>query len=177
MVGKREIILQVIALALAFGVGILVGRACQEPEKVTETVTVTVKEPGPERVVYECPPEETEPKPSKVGQKPPKVTQTKKKLPDAPKPITPKERQRLLGWVRDQSADLQGCRPASKETYRLAVTLELTAEGAVRRVRFNAPPRELPSSVQGCLRDRMSRWQPPAELVKDRKELVFGLTI
>lgn len=165
-------------MVLAFGVGILVGgRACA-PEPETETITETVVREGPERIVYECPPDV-----GVIGPKQPQKpgveaiqTSTTKALPDAPKPISPRKRQRLLAWVRDQSADLEGCRPSAKETYRLAVTLVLNDEGAVQRVRLNAPRAEIPSNVRGCLRKRMTRWEPPAELVEGRRELVFGLT-
>lgn len=166
-------------MALCFGVGILVGgRACGTSP--VEPVVAEVEVPGPERVVYECPPdagtaagEQAEAQPDAVEPAAPRG----KKLPDAPPPITPRERQRLLAWVRDQSADLDGCRSSSKETYRLTVTLELNEDGAVRQVRFNAPTGELPSNVRGCLRDRMTRWKPPTDLVKERRELVFGLTL
>lgn len=175
---KRDAALQVIAVLLAFGVGILAGKQCQpEPEVVTETVTVTTA--GPERVVYQCPPDAgvPEPPPKDVVAEPrPPRSPKKRELPAAAAPISPRERQQLLGWVRDQSVDLDGCRTSDKATFRLAVTLELGNGGEVARVRFNAPPRELPSDVQRCLRDRMTRWSPPSDLVKGRKELVFGLT-
>ena len=175
---KRDAALQVITLLLTFGVGVLAGKQCQrEPEVVTKTVTVTT--PGPARVVFECPPDAgvTEPTTKEVSAEsaPPRSRKTRQ-LPAVAAPISPRERQQLLGWVRDQSVDLEGCRTSDKATFRLAVTLELGEKGGVARVRFNAPPRELPSDVQQCLRDRMSRWSPPSELVKGRRELVFGLT-
>lgn len=175
---KRDVAVQAIAMILALVVGILLGRSCEPtPDKVVETVTVT--EVGPERIVYECPPDAGMAEPPKPATSKKKARAQKKKpdtLPPASEPITPAERKRLLGWVRDQSVDLEGCRSGAKETYRLAVTLRLTKEGAVDGVRINAPPEELPSQAQSCLRDRMASWIPPAELVKDRRELVFGLT-
>lgn len=173
-------------MALAFAVGVLVGgRSCTAPtqtdtETRTDTQTETVVRDCPENVVYQCPPDAgTDMAEMRAGDAP-EVDSIKAsadpKLPDAPRPISPRQRQRLLAWVRDQSADLDGCRPSAKETYRLAVTLVLSDEGTVQRVRLNAPRSEVPSDVRGCLRQRMAGWQPPAELVEDRKELVFGLT-
>lgn len=59
----------------------------------------------------------------------------------------------------------------------MSVTLELDGEGGVAKARLNAPQSEVPSSVRGCLRQRMANWKPPAELVDGQKTLVFGLTL
>ncbi len=178
---KRELVLQAVTIVLAFGVGILIGQNCeQEPEKTVETVTVT--RTVPPEIVYECPPDAggieaaeqsaAAPKSSKASSS----KKAEKALPQAPRPITPLERKRLLGWVRDQSADLDGCRGGGNVTHRLAVTLKLDDDGNVKDARVNAPD-DVPRNVVSCLRSRMSNWTPPADLVSGRPELVFGLTL
>lgn len=173
---KRDMVVYGIALVLAFVVGVLVGGQCAQapPPAPPEPIAATC-DPIRE-VVYECPPEPVEPTPpparGAAAAKP-----KPRALPAAEKPITPQQRQRLLAWVRDQSADLQGCRSAAKDTYRLTVTLAVDEAGKVSQVRFNAPPAELPADVLGCLRDRIRAWTPPTELTEGRRELVFGLTL
>lgn len=165
----------VVGFALAFVVGVLVGQRCDEP---AATATVECEPTVRERVVYRCAPDASaEVEDAGVSSEPevaPPV-QPRDALPEAPPPITPRERQQLLAWVRDQSVALDGCRTAAKETYRLTVTLQLTAEARVRNVAFNAA--ELPADVATCLRERMLTWVPPAELVRDGRPLVFGLTL
>lgn len=176
---KRDMAMYGVALVLAFVVGILVGGQCNTSAPLDPpppTTVAAVCDPVRE-VVYQCPPDAgTTETVHASGEAPPAVT-PKKALPKAEPPISPRQRKRLLAWVRDQSVDLEGCRSAAKDTYRLSVTLQLDEDGAVSGVRLNAPASELPSNVGACLRDRMRQWTPPSTLVKDRRELVFGLTL
>ena len=177
MAQKREILGFAITLILTFAVGILLGRSACAPEPEQEIVEkVVTREVVREKTVYECP-KPSQPKAEKPKGKRKTAKKKKKKLPTAAPPLTPKARQHLLAWVRDSSADLEGCRGDTKETFRLAVTLTLDDDHKIKHVRLNAPPNEIPAAVQSCLRKRMKQWTPPADLVKDRSELLFGLTI
>lgn len=175
----RDLAAITIALLLTFAVGFLAGRSCAPTVEVPgETITVTA--PGPERIVYQCPPDagvgaSDEPQVRASAPKPaPK--QKGAALPAAPPPITPLQRKQLLSWVRDQSVDLEGCRGGARQTYRVSVTLGLD-DGRVKSVRFNAPPDELPDAVRSCFERRMMTWSPPKELVEGRRELLFLLTL
>ena len=178
MIRKRDIAMYAVALVLAFVVGTLVGRDCASVAEVPEPTPNNTVECDPiKEIVYECPPDAGQTEPQTNGDGAPQPAKAKKRaLPKTDPPITPKQRKRLLAWVRDQSVDLEGCRSAAKQTYRLSVTLELD-EGKVRKVKLNAPASELPSNVAGCLRQRMRGWRPPDELIEGRRELVFGLTL
>ncbi len=181
MLRKRDIAMYAVALVLAFVVGTLVGGECSEAPTAPEpppVVAAAICDPVRE-VVYECPPDAGTPAPKVEAPGTPvrAVAAKKRDLPPPAPPITPRQRKQLLAWVRDQSVDLEGCRSAAKETYRLSVTLELDEAGAVTAVRLNAPTAEVPSTVSGCLRQRMRAWAPPPDLVAGRRELVFGLTL
>lgn len=180
MTRKRDIAMYAVALVLAFIVGTLVGEDCATPSPPEEQgVDPDVPLCDPVReVVYECPPDAGTPVDAESGgaDTMPAVQPKRRDLPPAEPPTTPRQRARLLAWVRDQSVDLDGCRSANKDTYRLSVTLELR-DGEVAGVRLNASASELPSNVAGCLRQRMSTWTPPADLIEGRRELVFGLTL
>lgn len=178
MLRKRDIAMYAVALVLAFAVGILVGRDCGPSPVETEKPQPVVAQCDPIRdVVYECPPDAGTPQDEPTGQQVATPKPKSKALPNTEKPISPRQRKQLLAWVRDQSVDLEGCRSAAKETYRLSVTLELEKDGRVTAVRLNAPSSELPTNVAGCLRERMRSWQPPEDLVDGRHQLVFGLTL
>jgi hypothetical protein len=181
--------------ALAFGVGMLLGgRACApEPEAKPEggeqiklvaggraacepiVQERIVEVEGPTRVIYECPPE---PPPPPAGPGEAKKNPPKKQPPEPAPELDPRERQKLLAWVREQSSDLKACRDDRKDIYRLAVWMYLDPEThVVRRVDLNVSQGELPSAVAGCIRQRISRWKPPAELTRVHHTLVFGLTL
>jgi hypothetical protein len=178
MTRKRDIAMYAVALVLAFIVGTLVGEDCATPSPPEEQGVDLAPVCDPVReVVYECPPDAGTPvdvEPS--GEAAPSVRPKRRDLPAAEPPTTPRQRARLLAWVRDQSVDLDGCRSANKDTYRLSVTLGLR-DGEVAAVRLNASASELPSNVASCLRQRMSTWNPPPDLIEGRRELVFGLTL
>ncbi|MFU8804197.1 MAG: hypothetical protein ACNA8W_10340 [Bradymonadaceae bacterium] len=182
---RSDILIQALAMPLAFAVGILFGASyCADslgpadPADECESRVVEKLVEGPTQIVYECPPEpEEEPKTAGTKSKAREVKPAKKKtLPDAPAAVDPLERQRLLAWVRDQSLDLESCRDHAKEVYRLTVILHLTPGRIISRVDLNTGPDEGPSSLVACLRERILRWQPPDELAQNRKQLVFGLT-
>lgn len=179
---KRDIAMYGVALVLAFVVGALVGQSCEPPTDAPArgTTIVATCEPTKE-VVYECPPDvgSASAKPEHRDGEPgePRQASKSKQLPKSEPSITPRERKRLLAWVRDQSVDLEGCRSTAKDTYRLSVTLELNDDHAIEEVKLNAPRSELPSNVAACLRERMRRWSPPTDLVTGRQSLVFGLTL
>jgi hypothetical protein len=137
------------------------------PERVVEK---TVTE---EKIVYRCPPPEPEPPEEEVE---PREVAHKKKPPPAPE-LDPLLRQRLLAWVRDRASDLKSCRDDSKETYRLAIFWRLDDEGTIQRVDVNKGTDEIPAGMVACLRDRMLDWEPPAELVRGQREIVFGLSL
>jgi len=129
------------------------------------------------KVIYECPPEpEPEKKEGKGKAKP--IKPQDKSLPEAEPEFDPRDRQRLLAWVRDQSDDLKRCRDDSKEIYRVAVIMYLDKKsGKVTRVDVNSTRGETPPNLPGCLKQRILRWKPPEELVQGRTQLVFGLNI
>lgn len=141
----------------------------QCPEKIVEV---------PPKIIYECPPE-PEPDEKKAGKgTPKKVSPPKKSLPEPEPEFDPRDRQRLLAWVRDQSDDLKRCRDDSKEIYRVAVIMYLDKEsGQVRRVDVNTTRGETPPNLPGCLKQRILGWKPPKDLVEGRTQLVFGLNI
>lgn len=176
----RDLAMVGVALVLAFVVGVLFGQRCdRDAASPCEPVDAIVQ--VEERVVYRCPPDEVDAGAAEVAEVAEVASPTEPKparsaaLPSAPPPVTPRARQQLLAWVRDQSTTLDACRTAAKETYRLTVTLQVAEEGAVHRVAFNAD--ELPAGVATCLRDRMLAWTPPKDLLRDGRPLVFGLTL
>jgi hypothetical protein len=182
---RSDILVQLLATPLAFAVGLLFGaQYCSDSfEKQAQTSTPecqpTIVErfiEGPTTVVYECPPEPT-PEPQPAGPSRPRQSRpAPKTLPEAPPASDPADRQRLLAWVRDQSLDLEACRDHGKEVYRLTVILHLNDQGAIARVDLNTGPGEIPGPLTTCLRERLLTWRPPAELVQNRQQLVFGLT-
>ena len=181
MKNRRDAAAYVIALGLTFAVGVLAGQRCDRSPEQT-----SVEQPCEPRVVrevrYQCPPPDagataTVQHPVRDDPAEPSLAAKKSGLPPTPLPHTPQQRKRLLSWVRDQSVDLQGCRGSHRELARPSVTLELDDDGGVRRVRLNAQAGELPPDVASCLRERMVSWSPPAELVANRRELVFLLTL
>lgn len=184
------------ALALMmFGVGVLVGgRFCaagassveDAPAALASTPpgtcpppqVVTREVPGPERVVYECPPPDPTPE-RKAGEGPgaPKTQKVTRKV-DLPKPepkVDPLIRKRLLAWAREQSEGLKRCRDDGKEVYRVAIIMHLGAQKDVRRVDVNGD--NVSGQASGCIRREILAWRPPKELVKDQTKLVFGLNI
>jgi hypothetical protein len=185
----------VVISALCFGVGALFGaRACGGDEAAAGAEDVVLTRDGsgvaprcePQiverlvesapRVIYECPPEPEPPKPTGSGVA--KKATPKPAKPDAEPDLDPRERQKLLAWVRDQSDDLKVCRDDRKDIYRLAVWMHLKAgSDEVARVDLNAADGELPAPVAQCLRKRILRWRPPRDLVRKHDTLVFGLTI
>lgn len=189
---KRAIALQTTTTLLALAVGILIGqRACTPPinpeatSNNTSSPQIQIVErlvPSPPEIIYECPPEPTPPpKPTtKTATKPKTNTTPKKALPPAPAPTDPLERQRLLAWVRTQSADLEPCRDNSKNVYRLTVNLHLNDTGAITRVDLNTDTSPNTNTASPdtltCLRNRIATWQPPADLTQNRTRVVFGLT-
>lgn len=180
---------------MCFGVGTLFGaRACGDGEvaasgadmvAMTDGSGVTPRcepqiverlvEAAP-RVIYECPPEPEPPRPTGAGvakKAPPKPAR-----PEVEPELDPRERQKLLAWVREQSDDLKVCRDDRKDIYRLAVWMHLKpGSDEVARVDLNASDGELPAAVAQCLRRRILAWRPPRDLVRKHDTLVFGLTI
>jgi hypothetical protein len=185
--------------ALAFGVGVLVGgRGCAEgdvpaasvPQDLVQAHAVRSGKPpacvpavverlieAPPRILYECPPK-PESAPKKGGAATAKKPVSKAPAPPAAPDLDPRERQKLLAWVRDQSDALKVCRDDRKDIYRLAVWMHLKpGEAEVVRVELNASQGEVPAAVQQCLRRKMLTWRPPDALVRRHDTLVFSLTI
>lgn len=173
---------QTAAMALAFGVGLLVGQqfCVEEPEKPepkctpeTQVVEVCHPEDPPEESEE---PEESEPAPSSA--EPREVdTPTGDQLPEASKPASPEERQRLLGWARGESSTLQGCPRDRGKTYRLAISLELDAEGNVDAVSIDADDESPASELDACLHERIADWTLPDDLDPPQRPLFFRLTL
>lgn len=132
---------------------------------------------SPPKIIYECPPEpEPEVKPGVAEGK--KREDPKRALPEPEPELDPLERKRLLAWVRERSVDLKRCRDDSKEIYRVAVVLYLDKKTRqLKRVDVNGDKAQLPQAVSGCLRQEILRWEPPAELTKQRTKIVFGLNL
>lgn len=187
MTEKRLIAGQAVGMALALGVGILIGaRACgdaapAETEPVDEP-ELAVREP----VVCDCPTLRADagaPDAPDAGvvtaapERPSSADTAKNVLPEAPEPTSPAERRQLLQWVRNRSSDLKGCSGADPKTIRTTVTLRLDDDGEVARVVLVDSGNEISSTTETCLRTKMSEWKPPPELVERRRELIFGLTL
>lgn len=186
------------ALALMmFGVGVLVGaRFCTQgapagaPDEPTQLASsqdprcpppevITKQVPGPERIVYECPPPEPPPKP-KAGKGTSKDKKKVRREVALPKPeprVDPLIRKRLLAWAREQSEGLKRCRDDSKEVYRVAIIMHLGKKKNVQRVDVNGDRERVSSTARGCIRAEILKWRPPQDLVKDQIKLVFGLNI
>lgn len=179
MAEKRDIAIYGATLIAAFGVGTLLGRsACApEPERVVEKEVVRRPAPSPTRDLCPCPaPDVASPETRgsvrvDTGPAPPE-----KSLPEAPPVPDPADRKRLLGWVRDHTVDLSGCRAGEESTVEMTVTLRIGDAGGVASVGVNAPE-EVDDRTLACLRERMLAWTPPGELVDRRREIVFGLNL
>ncbi len=162
---RSRFILQVLVVALAFGVGMLLGAehcARREPPE----------EPAP-RPVLTCPQcpsceEKTPVSPSK--------TEKQRRLPPAPPPDA-RHRELLLAWVQEQSPELRHCTQGAASSTHTVVTLWLDDEGEVSQVELSHDPGSLEAAEIRCLRGRMLRWRPPLELVENRDRLVFGLVM
>ncbi|MFP4599689.1 MAG: hypothetical protein ACOC9W_00375 [Persicimonas sp.] len=176
---KRETALQLTGMALALGVGVLLGaRACAPEARVVER---TVEQPA--EVVYRCPEADTggpdageEPEPAAPAE--PAEPAQARQLPDVGAPSPANQRRRLLAWARYQSDGLIGCRHAGAATESVVVTLHLDDTGAIRDAKVNAPTSDdITPRTLTCIQRRVRDWKPPAELVGDRREIVFRLDL
>ncbi len=176
---RRETALQLTGMALALGVGVLLGaRACAPEEQIVER---TVEKPA--EIVYRCPepdagaPDSGEAPAPAAPAEPTKPTKTRQ-LPDVGAPSPANQRRRLLAWARYQSDGLIGCRHASAATESVVVTLHLDDTGAIRDAKVNAPTSDdIAARTLTCIQRRVRNWKPPAELVGDRREIVFRLDL
>jgi hypothetical protein len=176
---SREIPLLGLGVGLAFIAGILVGRtACRvEPEQIVKERLVVETGPTVEKIVFECPPDETTPKETTRPSRS-RHSQTKRAaLPPAPPAASPAQRQRLLAWTREMSDTLVECRPDVQDPLRLTVDLRLGQTGTIDRVVLGNAPAELGSKAASCIRARIRTWKLPDDLQTTDRDLVFGLTL
>lgn len=179
----QKAILQTLGMLLALGVGILLGaQFCAPPPEEPELC------PEPqvriERVPY-CPPdapppeepEATEPPPPRPAPPVPRPAEETRTLPESPPALGSEERRFLLGWARGQASSLQSCPRDLGRTYRLAITLDLAAEGGIRSVSINSDDDELPAALSQCLRERIMTWPLPDEFEPRKGRLLFRLTL
>lgn len=168
-----------LALVLTFGVGILVGQQFCADEPVPPPEPECPPRPPPE-IIEVCPPEEPPDEVEEAAPVEPKPRDPPPdgdELPDSSPPDTARNRQRLLGWARDQSSTLQGCPRDRGHTYRLAIRLELDDQGDVSGVTIDSDDREPAPELDACLRERIERWTLPDELEPTHRELMFRLTL
>lgn len=179
---RTQIPAHILALALAFGVGILMGQQfCLPPAEEPEEVDCPTQEP---RLVEYCPPVVVEKDPEPPVDPPPALaseerrrTSTGETLPESPPPATAQQRRLLLGWARDQASTLQGCPRDLGTTYRLAVTLDLDDSGAITEVSINTDRDEINTELTTCLRERIRQWRVPEELRPPQNRVVFRLNL
>ncbi|MFW5968757.1 MAG: hypothetical protein ACOCV2_14630 [Persicimonas sp.] len=172
----RQVALQAVGMGLALVVGILIGaRACTsepEPEVVEREADCSPK------VVERCPdtgqPDAGPAEPDAATHEP----EPAREMPDAGGPDPAEQRRELLRWAQDQSDGLIGCRRHSPETAAVIVTLRLNDEAEIDEVDVTTPDDEDASArALTCISDRIAEWEPPADLVADRRELVFRLDL
>ena len=173
---RSHIAAYVVALLLVFVVGILLGRGvCAPPPEEPDEPDCP---PQPPRVVEVCPEDEEEPPPEDEPVEPqaePTQQQTDP-LPDAPPPVDPEHRRRLLGWAQDQSSTLEGCPRDRGQTHRLGITLVLDDERHVDDVSISAED-DLAGEFRTCLKERMHQWELPEDIEPPGRELFFQLTL
>lgn len=174
----RQVALQAVGMGLAFGVGILLGqRACApEPEVIEREVE------GPEKVVERCPdagtPDAGETDAGPAPEVPAADPEPARQMPDAGGPDPAEQRRELLKWAQGKSDGLIGCRRQAPDMHSVIVTLHLDDEAAIEDVDVTAPDdEEISARALTCLSDRIEQWEPPADLVDERRRIVFRLDL
>ncbi len=177
----RDTAAQLGAMALALGVGVLIGaRACGPQAPVAEGDAGPVAAPAP-RIVYQCPPDvgvaDASPDVA-IAAAPKNKTKRPHTLPKANGPSPAEQRRRLLAWAQDKSDGLIGCRTSGGAGGSVIVTLHLDTAGALDDVVINTASNDsIPANTLACARARIRKWHPPAELVGNRQKIVFGLDL
>ena len=176
-----------VAMVLFFVVGVLVGQqfcahgpATDGEDGEDDQEVVEKRCPPSLPVIYEyCPPDPPPEKPDEEPPPPPPPPQEEEgdTLPEGPPPATAEERQRLLGWARDQSSTLESCPRDLGTAYRLAITIGLNDDDEITSVAINSDERELSGELQQCLRERILQWGLPEDLSPPQRELFFQLTL
>ncbi len=169
-----------VALILVFVVGVLTGQQfCVDepppsPEPIAEQ-SERLPRIVPWLVPY-CPAADPDDEIETIDAEPVDHGDPDDALPDTPPPATAEQRQKLLGWARDQSSTLETCPRDLGETHRLAITLEID-EGDVADVSINTDDEHFASEFRTCLRERILDWRIPDDLHPLQTELVFYLTL